>query len=172
MRLFVTTAAAVLVLSSIPAFAAYAKGTIVETASISADHETLVAAVKAADLATALSAPGPFTVFAPTDAAFEKLPTGTVATLLKPENKSQLQAVLTYHVVAGRVSASELVAMIRSNSGQARLKTLQGGSLTASLEGEKVVIVDEKGGKATVLVTDLASTNGLIHVTDTVSMPD
>jgi uncharacterized surface protein with fasciclin (FAS1) repeats len=147
------------------------QGTIVETAMASSQHETLVAAVKAADLAGALSGPGPFTVFAPTDQAFDALPAGTVQTLLQPENRPRLQAVLTYHVVSGRVSATELLGLIGDNGGSAKLTTLQGGVLTARLDGGKVILTDENGGMATVVAADLAASNGLIHVTDAVSLP-
>ena len=175
MKFIATTAATLLAISAVPAIAghhaSHAKLTIVDTAVASPQHETLVAAVKAADLVDALSGPGPLTVFAPTDDAFAKLPGGTVATLLKEENKGQLKAVLTYHVVPGKVSAKELVEMIKAEGGAAALKTLQGGTLTASLDGKNVVITDEKGGKATVVAADLGTSNGLIHVTDAVSLP-
>jgi uncharacterized surface protein with fasciclin (FAS1) repeats len=164
--------AAILALSATPAWAGHhEKKTIVETAIASPQHGTLVAAVKAADLVGALSGPGPFTVFAPTDDAFARLPDGTVATLLKAENKGKLQSVLTYHVVAGKVSAADLVALIEAKGGSATLETLQGGSLTASLDGSSVVIADGAGGKATVVVADLGTSNGVIHVTDAVSLP-
>lgn len=164
--------AAVLALSATPVWAGHhEKKSIVETAIASPQHETLVAAVKAADLVGALSGPGPFTVFAPTDEAFARLPDGTVATLLKPENKGTLQSVLTYHVVAGKVSAGDLVGLIKENGGSAKLATLQGGTLTASLDGSSVILADAAGGKAKVVVTDLGTSNGVIHVTDAVSLP-
>ncbi len=144
---------------------------IVETAIGSADHETLVAAVKAAGLVDALSGDGPLTVFAPTDAAFGALPAGTVDTLLLPENQGQLQSVLTYHVVAGAVSSSDLVKMIADNGGTAELTTLQGGTLTASLSDGNVILTDANGGTATVVAADLGASNGVIHVTDAVSLP-
>jgi len=152
--------------------AMYPTRNIVENAVNSQDHTTLVAAVKAAGLVDTLSSPGPFTVFAPTNAAFAKLPAGTVDTLLKPENKPMLTKVLTYHVVPGRVSASELMQMIRDGNGMARLTTVEGGTLTAKMMGGNVVLVDEMGGMATVTQADVFQSNGVIHVTDTVSMPN
>jgi uncharacterized surface protein with fasciclin (FAS1) repeats len=151
--------------------AMYPARNIVQNAVNSRDHTTLVAAVKAAGLVETLSGPGPFTVFAPTNAAFAKLPAGTVETLLRPENKATLQSVLTYHVVAGRVSAADLTRMIRAGGGMARLKTVQGGTLTARLVGGKVVLTDAKGGRATVTQADVFQKNGVIHVTDSVSLP-
>ena len=151
--------------------AMYPTKNIVENAVNSADHTTLVAAVKAAGLVDALSGPGPFTVFAPTNAAFAKLPAGTVETLVKPENKATLTSILTYHVVPGRVSAAQVIQMINAGGGKAQLKTLNGGILTASLVGGKVVLTDAKGGKATVTQADVFQSNGVIHVTDTVSLP-
>jgi len=145
--------------------------TIVQAAAASADHTTLVAAVKAAGLVEALSGKGPFTVFAPTNAAFAKLPAGTVETLLKPENKALLTKILTYHVIAGKITAADAVAAIRAGEGKAVLTTLAGGKLTATLEMGKVVLTDEKGGKATVIAADVAGSNGVIHVTDAVSLP-
>lgn len=172
MKILTVAAATLLAISATPALAGHhEKGTIVETAIASPQHETLVAAVKAADLVDALSGPGPLTVFAPSDDAFSKLPDGTIATLLKAENKEKLQAVLTYHVVAGKVAAGDLVAMIEANGGSAELETLQGGTLIASLDGGNVVITDENGGKATVVAADVGTSNGLIHVTDAVSIP-
>ena len=147
-----------------------AKKNIVETA-VSAKFNTLVAAVKAAGLVDTLSGPGPFTVFAPTNAAFAKLPAGTVDTLLKPENKATLTKILTYHVVPGRVSASDLMMKIKQGGGMAKLTTVEGGTLTAKMMGGNVVLVDEKGGMATVTQADVFQSNGVIHVTDTVSMP-
>jgi uncharacterized surface protein with fasciclin (FAS1) repeats len=146
--------------------------TIVQTAAASADHTTLVAAVTAAGLAETLSGPGPFTVFAPTDAAFAKLPAGTVESLVEPANKAALTKILTYHVVAGRVVAADLIAQINAGGGSAALTTVEGGTLTASLRGDSVILTDEKGGTATVTQADLLQSNGVIHVTDTVSMPD
>lgn len=149
----------------------YPSKTIVENASQSADHTTLVAAVKAAGLAETLSSPGPFTVFAPTNAAFEKLPAGTVDTLLKPENKAQLTKVLTYHVVAGKVTAAQLAEQITAGGGKAELTTVAGGKLTASVEGGAVVLTDAKGGKSRVTVADVNQSNGVVHVVDTVVLP-
>jgi uncharacterized surface protein with fasciclin (FAS1) repeats len=174
MKMITTAAlAAILAVSAAPVSAGqYQKPkTIVETTIASPQHQTLLAAVKAADLVDALSGPGPFTVFAPNDTAFAKLPDGTVATLLKAENKAQLQSVLTYHVVAGRVSAKQLVKMIKANGGTAKLTTLQGGMLSATLAGSNVIITDGAGGKATVVAADLKTSNGVIHVTDSVSLP-
>ncbi|MEO7551909.1 MAG: fasciclin domain-containing protein [Croceibacterium sp.] len=151
--------------------AMYPSRNIIENAVNSRDHTTLVAAVKAAGLVETLSGPGPFTVFAPTNAAFAKLPAGTVDTLLQPANLATLQSVLTYHVVAGRVTAADLVKMIRDGGGQARLTTVQGGQLTASLMGSTVMLTDEKGGIAHVTQADVMQSNGVIHVTDAVSLP-
>jgi uncharacterized surface protein with fasciclin (FAS1) repeats len=145
---------------------------IVEVAAGSPDHTTLVAAVKAAGLVDTLSGPGPFTVFAPTNAAFDKLPAGTVDTLLKPENKDQLTKILTYHVVAGKVSAAQLIKLIKKSGGKAELKTVSGGKLTASVQMGKVILTDEKGGTATVTAPNLFATNGVIHVIDAVVLPN
>jgi uncharacterized surface protein with fasciclin (FAS1) repeats len=145
---------------------------IVDNAVNSKDHTTLVAAVKAAGLVETLKSAGPFTVFAPTNEAFNKLPEGTVPTLLKPENKALLTKVLTYHVVAGRVSAADLVAKIKAGGGKAELKTVSGGTLTAMLEGKKVYLVDEKGGKSWVTIADVFQKNGVIHVINMVLMPN
>jgi len=150
-----------------PAFAA----TIVETAVGSADHTTLVAALKAAGLVETLSGAGPFTVFAPTNGAFAKLPAGTVETLLKPENKATLTSILTYHVVPGKIAAADVLAAIKAGGGKAVLTTVQGEKLTGSIEGGKVILTDAKGGKSTVTATDLPGSNGVIHVIDTVLMP-
>ena len=149
----------------------YPSKNIIENAVNSKDHTTLVAAVKAAGLVETLSGPGPFTVFAPTNEAFNKLPKGTVETLLKPENKATLAGILTYHVVAGKTSAAELVKAIKAGGGTATLKTVAGGSLKAMLKGKKVVLTDEKGGKSTVTIADVNQSNGVIHVIDTVLMP-
>ena len=148
-----------------------ASSTIVETAVASRDHSTLVAAVKAAGLVDTLSGPGPFTVFAPTNAAFARLPAGTVESLLRAENRDKLQSVLTYHVVPGRVTAADLVRKIRAGRGQARVTTVQGGILTARMAGNQVVLVDANGGTARVSKADLVQSNGVIHVTDAVSLP-
>jgi uncharacterized surface protein with fasciclin (FAS1) repeats len=144
---------------------------VVENAVGSKDHTTLVAAVKAADLVETLAGKGPFTVFAPTNAAFGKLPKGTVETLLKPENKTKLQAVLTYHVVAGNIDSKALVAAIKKGNGKASVKTVQGGTLVATLDGSNVIITDEKGNKAIVTAVDIYSSNGVIHVLDSVVLP-
>jgi len=145
---------------------------IVENAVNSQDHTTLVAAVKAAGLVDTLEGAGPFTVFAPTNEAFAKLPAGTVDTLLMPANKDQLVKILTYHVVAGRVSSKDLVKMIKLGGGKAELKTVSGGTLTASLDKGKVVLTDEKGGMATVTIADVYQSNGVIHVIDSVVLPN
>jgi uncharacterized surface protein with fasciclin (FAS1) repeats len=144
---------------------------IVEVAMSTGVHNTLVSAVKAAGLVDTLSSPGPFTVFAPTDAAFAKLPEGTLATLAKPENKATLTTILTYHAVAGKVTAGDLIKLINSNGGKATITTVQGGKLTAELVGGKVVITDAKGGKTTVVQTDVMTSNGVVHVTDGVFLP-
>ncbi len=144
---------------------------IVEIAVGSKDHTTLVAAVKAAGLVETLMGPGPFTVFAPVNGAFDKLPAGTVDTLLKPENKSTLTKVLTYHVVAGNLDSAAVVAAIKKGNGKAELTTVSGGKLWAMLDGKNVVLKDEKGGKSMVTAVDLKGSNGVIHVIDTVVMP-
>lgn len=144
---------------------------IVEGAMASSDHTTLVAAVKAADLVETLKGEGPFTVFAPTNAAFDALPDGTVDTLLKPENKDKLKSILTYHVVSGNLDSAAVAKAIKDGGGKATLKTVQGGEITASMDGEDVVITDAKGGKAKVTAVDLNQKNGVIHVIDAVLMP-
>ncbi len=143
---------------------------IIENASNSKDHTTLVAAVKAAGLVDTLEGAGPFTVFAPTNEAFAKLPAGTVDTLLKPENKDKLKGVLTYHVVAGNHDAASIVKAIEDGKGKAMFKTVQGEELTASLDGKDVVLTDAKGGKSKVTIADVKQSNGVIHVVDTVLM--
>lgn len=145
--------------------------TIVANAAESADHTTLVAAVQAAGLVDTLSGDGPFTVFAPTNAAFAALPEGTVDTLLLPENKGALTEVLTYHVVPGTVTAPELLALIAAGGGTAELATANGGVLRAQTNGESVVIIDQKGRVATVTTADALQSNGVIHVVDTVLLP-
>jgi uncharacterized surface protein with fasciclin (FAS1) repeats len=150
----------------------YPTKNIIENAVKSADHTTLVAAVKAAGLAETLEGPGPFTVFAPTNEAFSKLPAGTVDTLLKPENKATLTKVLTYHVVSGRISAHDLMKMIKDGKGKAELTTVEGGKLWAMEDGKKIVLKDEKGGMATVTIANVFQSNGVIHVIDTVVMPN
>jgi uncharacterized surface protein with fasciclin (FAS1) repeats len=151
--------------------AMYPSKNIIENAVNSKDHTTLVAAVKAASLVETLSSAGPFTVFAPTNEAFDKLPKGTVETLVKPENKTTLTTILTYHVVAGKVSATDLVAKIKAGNGTAMLKTVQGGMLKASIKGKSVILTDEKGGMSKVTIADVNQSNGVIHVVDTVLMP-
>ena len=144
---------------------------IVENASQSADHTTLVAAVKAAGLVDTLSGPGPFTVFAPTNAAFDKLPAGTVDTLVKPESKKALTGILTYHVVSGRMTAQDLTKAIEQGGGTATLTTVAGGSLTATQSGGTITLKDAKGGTSKVTQADVMQSNGVIHVVDTVLMP-
>src|SRR5512132_1075907 len=149
----------------------YPSKNIVQNAVNSKDHTTLVAAVKAAGLVDTLQSPGPFTVFAPTNDAFAKLPTGTVDTLLKPENKKTLTNVLTYHVVAGRLSAKDLMEKIRSGNGKATLKTVEGADLTFAEKDGKLWIWDAKGGSAQVTIRNVMQSNGVIHVIDTVLLP-
>ena len=149
----------------------YSSKTIVANAVNSKDHTTLVAAVKAAGLVDTLNGAGPFTVFAPTNAAFAKLPAGTVDTLVKPENKDQLTKILTYHVVPGKWSAADLMKKIKDGGGEAKLTTVQGGTLTAKMMGNQVTLIDAAGGMAHVTQADVMQSNGVIHVTDTVSMP-
>ncbi|MDI1256645.1 MAG: fasciclin domain-containing protein [Flavobacterium sp.] len=150
--------------------AMYPSKNIVENAVNSKDHTTLVAAVKAADLVETLQSKGPFTVFAPTNAAFDKLPKGTIETVLKPENKALLQGILTYHVVSGKLNAADIAKAIKAGNGKAVLTTVQGGKLTATMDGKKLVLTDEKGGKSTVTIADVNQSNGVIHVVDTVLM--
>ena len=169
--LAVAAAAALAILPAAASAGSTTKGNLVAAAMKSKDHETLVAAVKAAGLVDTLASGGPFTIFAPTDAAFSKLPAGTVDTLLQPANRDQLRAVLTYHVVPGKVTAGQLVKLIQDNGGKATLTTVQGGKLSASLSGSSVVITDAAGGSARVTAADLIQSNGVIHVTDAVSLP-
>lgn len=145
---------------------------IVENAVNSADHTTLVAAVKAAGLVDTLASAGPFTVFAPVNSAFEKLPAGTVETLLKPENNATLKKILTYHVVAGNFSAKDVVKAIKKGNGKAEFTTVAGGKLYAMLDGKNVILMDEKGGKSTVTIADVKQSNGVIHVIDSVVLPN
>jgi uncharacterized surface protein with fasciclin (FAS1) repeats len=145
---------------------------IIDNAVNSADHTTLVAAVKAAGLVDTLKGPGPFTVFAPTNEAFAKLPAGTVDNLLKPENKETLAKILTYHVVAGRLSAMDLRKQIKAGNGQAELKTVSGGTLTVMMQGKNIVLKDEKGGMSTITIPNVFQSNGVIHVVDTVVLPN
>ncbi len=149
----------------------YPSKNIIENAVNSKDHTTLVAAVKAGELVEVLSGEGPFTVFAPTNAAFDKLPEGTVANLLKPENKKTLQTVLTYHVIAGKFNAKDVIALIKKNDGIAAVKTVAGTELNLTLENGKVVINDANGGKSTVTIADVNQSNGVIHVVDSVLLP-
>ena len=151
--------------------AMYPSRNIVENAVNSRDHTTLVAAVKAAGLVDTLAGDGPFTVFAPTNAAFERLPSGTVPTLLRPENKGMLQTVLTYHVVPGRLTAADLAARARAAGGVATLTTVQGQSLRVSGSGAAWVVTDAKGGRSRITIADVMQSNGVIHVVDTVLMP-
>ena len=164
-------------LSAVPSFAQVVVGgasmlpsrDIIDNAVNSKDHTTLVAAIKAAGLVDTLKDAGPFTVFAPTNAAFDALPAGTVDTLLKPENKAMLSGILTYHVVAGKINAAALTKAIAA--GKAKLKTVAGGNLTATAKGGKVMVMDEKGGSATVTIADVMQSNGVIHVVDKVLLP-
>ena len=149
----------------------YPSKNIVENAVNSKDHTTLVAAVKAAGLVDTLSGAGPFTVFAPTDAAFKKLPAGTVDTLVKPENKATLTKILTYHVVPGTHTAADIVAAVKAGGGKASMKTVEGETLTFMPAGAGLEVVDAKGGKSMVTIADVTQKNGVIHVVDTVLMP-
>lgn len=149
----------------------YSTKNIIENAVNSKDHTTLVAAVKAAGLEETLQGAGPFTVFAPTNAAFEKLPAGTVESLLKPENKATLTKILTYHVVAGKWDAAAIAKLIKDGKGSAEIKTVSGGILKASMKGGKLMLTDEKGGTATVTIKNVYQSNGVIHVIDSVVLP-
>lgn len=151
--------------------AMYPSKNIIENAVNSKDHTTLVAAVKAAGLVETLEGKGPFTVFAPTNEAFNKLPAGTVDNLVKPENKATLTKILTYHVVAGKYNAMDLAKLIKEGNGTATLTTVQGGKLWVMMKGKKIAIKDEKGGMAYVTIKDVNQSNGVIHVIDTVLMP-
>ncbi len=152
--------------------AMYPNKNIVENAVNSKDHTTLVAAVKAAGLVETLQGKGPFTVFAPTNKAFEKLPAGTVETLVKPENKGTLTTILTYHVVAGRMDSEAIADAIKKGNGKATFTTVEGGTLTAMMKGKKLMLMDEKGGTSTVTIKDVYQSNGVIHVIDSVVMPN
>jgi uncharacterized surface protein with fasciclin (FAS1) repeats len=150
----------------------YPSKNIIQNAVNSKDHTTLVTAVKAAGLVDTLSGAGPFTVFAPVNKAFDKLPKGTVPTLLKPENKASLTGVLTYHVVAGRLTGSDLAKQVDADGGKAMLKTVNGGQLTVMRNGKSgLVIVDAKGNRANVSIANVLQSNGVIHVVDTVMLP-
>ena len=151
--------------------AMYKTKNIVENAINSKDHTTLVTAVKAAGLVETLQGKGPFTVFAPTNSAFDMLPAGTVDTLVKPENKATLTKILTYHVVAGNMDSKKIMKAIKKGNGKATLKTVSGGTLTAAMEGNDLVLTDEKGGKSKVTIANVKQSNGVIHVVDTVLMP-
>jgi uncharacterized surface protein with fasciclin (FAS1) repeats len=180
--LLATLAIATLAISSLTAHAQqdptvggaemYPTKTIVENAVNSPINKTLVAAVKAGGLVDTLNSPGPFTVFAPTDDAFAKLPAGTVDTLVMPQNKETLDKILTYHVVAGKISSKQLEAMIKKGGGKAMLKTVQGEDLTATMSGGKIMLTDAKGGMATITTADVFQSNGVIHIIDTVLMPN
>jgi len=152
--------------------AMYKTKNIVENAVNSQDHTTLVAAIKAAGLVDTLAGAGPFTVFAPTNAAFDKLPAGTVETLVKPENKATLTKILTYHVVAGNADSKSILKAIKKGGGKAEFKTVAGGTLTAMMDGKNLVLTDEKGGRSIVTVADVRQSNGVIHVIDTVVLPN
>jgi len=149
----------------------YPSKNIVENAVNSKDHTTLVAAVKAAGLVETLQSKGPFTVFAPTNAAFDKLPKGTVESLLKPENLKTLQTILTYHVVAGKLSAKDIMNLIKKGNGKATLKTVSGGTLTAWMKGKDIYLTDENGTSSKITISDVNQSNGVIHVVDTVVLP-
>jgi uncharacterized surface protein with fasciclin (FAS1) repeats len=151
--------------------AMYPSKNIIENAVNSKEHTTLVAAVKAAELVETLQSAGPFTVFAPVNAAFDALPKGTVETLLKPESKATLVKVLTYHVVAGKFNASDIIALVKAGKGTAVISTVAGNKLTVSLKGKKVAIKDENGGVAYVTIKDVNQSNGVIHVIDKVLLP-
>lgn len=150
----------------------YPSKNIIQNAMNSPDHTTLVAAVKAGGLVDTLEGPGPFTVFAPTNEAFDRLPAGAVDNLLKPENKDMLDKILTYHVVPGRLSAADLKKQIKAGGGQASLKTVQGETLTATMDGNDIVLKDEKGDVSKVTIANVFQSNGVIHVVDTVLMPN
>jgi len=149
----------------------YGSKNIIQNAVNSKDHTTLVAAVKAAGLVDTLQGPGPFTVFAPTNKAFEKLPKGTVETLLKPENKDKLTGVLTYHVVAGRLSAKDLMEAAKKDGGKHKIKTVQGEELTVAAEGNTITVWDSKGNRSTITIQNVFQSNGVIHVVDSVLLP-
>jgi len=178
---FAVMAAAILAVTSFTANAAdnptvggaamYANKNIIQNAVNSPIHTTLVAAVKAGGLVDTLSGPGPFTVFAPTNDAFAKLPAGTVDTLVKPENKETLDKILTYHVVPGKITSKQLEKLIKKGGGKATLKTVQGEDLTASMSGSNIILTDAKGGTATITTADVMQSNGVIHVIDSVLMP-
>ena len=181
-NILLTMLTAVIALSAVAAWAGddpmvggaamYPTKNIVQNAMNSQDHTTLVAAVKAAGLVDTLEGPGPFTVFAPTNEAFAKLPAGTVDNLLKPENKAMLVKILTYHVVPGRITASDLMKQIKAGGGKATLKTVNGEDLTAMMNGKHIVLTDAKGDTSTVTIANVFQSNGVIHVVDTVLLPN
>lgn len=152
--------------------AMYPSKNIVQNAMNSQDHTTLVAAVKAAGLVQTLEGPGPFTVFAPTNEAFDKLPAGTVDNLLKPENKDTLVKILTYHVVPGKLTTKDIKKMIKKGMGKATLKTVQGEDLTATMQDGNIVLTDEKGGTAMITIPNVIQSNGVIQVINAVLMPN
>ena len=149
----------------------YPSKNIIENAVNSKDHTTLVSAVKAAGLVETLQTKGPFTVFAPTNDAFAKLPAGTVETLLKPENLKTLQTILTYHVVAGKLNSTDIAKAIKAGNGVATLKTVSGGKITAAMKGKDLLITDENGNSSKVTIADVNQSNGVIHVIDSVVLP-
>ena len=149
----------------------YPSKNIIENAIHSKDHTTLVAAVKAAGLVENLEGEGPFTVFAPVNKAFDKLPKGTVETLLNPENKASLTAILTYHVIPGKISAADFVAAVKKGGGEAMYKTVEGEVLIVRQNGRRLELIDAKGNKSFVTIADVSQRNGVIHVVDTVLMP-
>jgi uncharacterized surface protein with fasciclin (FAS1) repeats len=151
--------------------AMYPSKNIVENAVNSKDHTTLVAAVKAAGLVPTLESKGPFTVFAPTNEAFDALPAGTVTPLLKPENKAKLTSILTYHVVPGKLSSMDLMKMVKDNHGKATLKTVEGENLYITMKGKKLMVTDENGGMAMITISDVNQSNGVIHVINKVLLP-
>ncbi|MGY6544027.1 fasciclin domain-containing protein [Arthrospiribacter ruber] len=183
MRLFQAAILTMFVLNAFSAFAQkektvevggapmYPSKNIVENAVNSKDHTTLVAAVQAAGLVETLQSAGPFTVFAPTNGAFEKLPAGTVETLVKPENKNTLTNILTYHVVSGKMGSKEIAEAIKKGDGKAKFKTVSGGELTAWMKGKDLYISDENGNQSKVTIADVFQSNGVIHVVDTVVLP-
>ncbi len=174
LAMFATTASAQMAATDpmVGGAAMYPTKTIVQNALNSPDHTTLVAAVKAAGLVDTLSGPGPFTVFAPTNEAFDKLPPGTVGTLVKPENKAMLTKILTYHVVSGAYTAKDLVKMVKAGGGTTSLATVQGEPLTVTRMGHQLMVTDAKGDVAHVTIGDVIQSNGVIHVVDTVLMPN
>jgi uncharacterized surface protein with fasciclin (FAS1) repeats len=180
LRAAMVAAAAVAIAGAVPVMAKnpmvggapmFANKNIVENAVNSKDHTTLVAAVQAAGLVDTLKGKGPFTVFAPTNAAFAKLPAGTVETLVKPENKGTLTKILTYHVVPGRMTSGSIAARIKKGKGKATFTTAAGGTLTGRMQGRTLVLTDARGGQSRVTVKDVMQSNGVIHVVDTVLMP-